>query len=205
MQDTHDRRIQLTIIAVLTVVFVQKVTGQVDDRLLAFAQGGDHHRHDVETEKEVPPEQSLLDHSGQVAVGGRHDADIHRNRLATAQADHHLFLQHPQKLGLQPQRHFGHLVEKHGSTLGCLQVSGFALGAGAGRGTGGVAEQFGLEETFRYGRAADFHHRLGGAGAVGVHQIHEDFLARARFTGDEDGGVHPRQAQRQFVQRMHLR
>jgi len=52
-----------------------------------------------------------------------------------------------------------------------------------------VTEQFAFEQPRRYGRAIDFDQRAFVAPAQGMDRAGDQFLARARLTADQNGGI----------------
>ncbi len=96
--------------------------------------------------------------------------------------------QDAQQAGLQLGGHIADLVEEQGAALGLLETAA-ALRLGAGEGAAFVAEQFGFEEVLGNRRRVDGDERLVGPRAVAVQGARDQFLAAARFAGDQHGGV----------------
>ena len=59
----------------------------------------------------------------QIAVRRHHNAHIHRDRLAAADALHLALLQHAQQLGLHRQRHIADLIEKQRAAMRLLELA----------------------------------------------------------------------------------
>ena len=84
----------------------------------------------------------------QVAVRGRDDPHVDRDRLAAAERPHRALLQHPQQLDLQGGRHVPDFVEQQRAAVGLLEQA-LVIGDGVGEGALHVAEQFRLEQAPR--------------------------------------------------------
>jgi hypothetical protein len=72
----------------------------------------------VEPVVEVLPEELLLHHLREVAVGRRDDAGVHGDLLRAADGTHLALLERAQELHLQRQRHLAHLVEEERAPVG---------------------------------------------------------------------------------------
>ncbi len=70
----------------------------------------------------------------QIAVGGRHYANVQNDRLARAHTLDFALLQHTQQFGLQPQRHFGNLVQQDRPAVRLLELASLRRN-GAGKRT----------------------------------------------------------------------
>src|ERR1700686_4987090 len=97
---------------------LHKMSEEQRDILAALAQRGDAQAENVKAKIKVAPEGALHDRLLQKAVGGGEDADIDGNTAGAADWANFFFLNGPQKLGLQVDRKFAHLVKKYGSTFG---------------------------------------------------------------------------------------
>jgi hypothetical protein len=89
-----------------------EVPDEQGDVLRTLPQSGDANREDVEPVVEVGPELLLVDHPGEVHVGGGHQTGICVNRAGTAEAFEFPFLEHAQQLGLQLERRLADLVQE---------------------------------------------------------------------------------------------
>jgi len=67
-------------------------------------------RHDLEPVEQILAEAPVGDGRFQVAVGGRQNARVDRERLAAAQAFDAFFLQQPEHLGLDGERHVADFI-----------------------------------------------------------------------------------------------
>ena len=79
-----------------------------------------------------------------------------------------------------------HLVEEQRAAVGCLEETRLGL-AGVGEGAALVAEQLGLEERLRNGRAVDVDERPPGAGAGPVDRPGQEPLAGPGLPADQEG------------------
>jgi hypothetical protein len=89
----------------------------------------------------------------EVAVGGRDDAHVHRQRRRAADALDLALLEGAQELRLEARVHLAHLVQEEGAARGLLEAPDTAA-VGAREGPLLVPEELALEE------------RLGDGGAV---------------------------------------
>ena len=124
----------------------------------------------------------------QLFVGGRHDADIHLQRLGAADPFEGLFFERAQDLGLQRQRHVANFVEKQRPVVRQLEASGLAR-IRAGKRALFVAEQFGFEQSLGNGGAVDGDKRAVGSGAERVQCARVQLLAGAAFAEQQHGGI----------------
>ncbi|MDT4861076.1 hypothetical protein FQZ97_956670 [compost metagenome] len=110
-----------------------------------FAQRGQGEVHHLQAEIQVFAEAAGGHFVGQAAVGGGHDAQVHRHQLLTAhRADLQVF-NGAQQRGLDGQRQVGDLVQKQGAALRVVEQP-VARSGGAGEGPPSVAEQLALDE-----------------------------------------------------------
>ena len=79
---------------------------------------------DAEAEEEVLAEAAALDVLAEVAVGGRDDARVERDRsrVPPTRVDA-LLLEHAQQLDLHLERHVADLVEQERAALGQLELA----------------------------------------------------------------------------------
>jgi hypothetical protein len=87
--------------------------------LAALAQWRDAQADHIQTVIEILAKTALLDHGGQLAVGGSEDADVDGNTVRRTHGPDLLLLQSAQQLRLQVEGQFSDFVEKDGSALGC--------------------------------------------------------------------------------------
>ena len=85
-------------------------------------------------------------------MGCGDQAHVDLLRLHRANPADLAFLQHAQQARLGFQWQFANFIEEQGATVGGFHQAGTA-GAGAGEGAFLMAEQFGLDQGFRDGRA----------------------------------------------------
>ena len=93
-------------------------------------------------------------------------------------------MQHAQQLDLQGRCQLTDLVEKQRAAIGLLETAA-AQAVGAGEGALLVAEQFGFEQFGRDRRGVERDKRLAGTRTVLVQRARHQFLAGARFAGDQ--------------------
>ena len=134
----------------------QKGLGDLDHVVTALAQRRQLQGDDVQAVIEVFAKLAGLGQGLEVAVSGSDQAHVDLLRLHRADPTNLAFLQHAQQSRLGFQRQFADFVEEQGAAVGRFHQAG-TPGAGAGEGAFLVAEQLGLDQGFRNGRAV---HRL---------------------------------------------
>lgn len=92
--------------------FKGKRLDQQRDIVRTLAQRRQMDRKDVQTIVEIAAELAIGDHLPEIAVGGGDQPDIGADQLVAAETFKLLFLQNPQQLRLQLQRHVAHFIEK---------------------------------------------------------------------------------------------
>src|SRR6185503_19108424 len=142
---------------------------------------------DIQAIEKIFTESAVLDGFRQVAVGGGDDADVHLNRLGAADAVDLPLLDGAQQLGLEARVHFADFVQQQGATGGFLELADAARD-GAGKGALLMAEQFRFQQVLGNGGAVHGNEGLVGALRLAVDIAGENFLTRAAFAGDQDGG-----------------
>jgi len=181
---------------------LEEIFGEKTDVLLAAAQRREVEADDVEPVKKILAEL-FFGHLGlEVFVCRGDDAHIGLDGLVAADAGERPVLQHAQEFALDGERHVADLVEKEGAAVALLEPAD-TLGAGPGEGTFFVTEEFAFEEIFRNGRAIDGKERTVVPRAVLVDGPGDEFLPRAAFAGDHDGGIAVRNAPDHFENLLH--
>ncbi|GFF09159.1 hypothetical protein SM139_4196, partial [Stenotrophomonas maltophilia] len=159
--------------------------GQFGQVLAAFAQWRHLQFDHVDAVVQVVAEAPVLDQLGQVLVGGREDADIHRLLVGRAHRAHRLFLDRAQQLHLHLQRQFSHFVQEQGAAVRSLEQAGL-VGVRAAETALAMAEEFALHQLAGNGTAVDRHERAGRARALGMDGACNQLLADARLAEDVD-------------------
>ena len=140
---------------------------------------------------QVGTEPPRLHRGLEIDVGRRHDPHVHRNRRVPAEPLDRAFLQEAQQARLALERHVADFVEKQRAAVRGLDPADLAL-VRARECTALVAEQFGLQQRRRNGRAVHGDEGRVGAQRLLVDRRRRQLLAGAGFAGDEDGGVRVR-------------
>ena len=96
--------------------------------------------------------------------------------------------ENPEQLGLQFQRNVAHLVQEKRPLVRQLKPAKL-LADRPGECAFLVAEQLALQQPGGDRRAIQFHERAALARAQVMHRPGNEFLARAGFPADQDGGV----------------
>src|SRR5262249_47601904 len=167
---------------------VREMADEPGDVVAALAQGGQAEGEHVEAVIEVAAELAIGDHRRQVAVSGRHQADIDSNGPGAAEALELLLLQDAEQLGLQLRGDVADLVEEQRPLVGQLEAADL-LGDGAGEGALLVAEQLALQEAGGDGGAVELDEGAVAARAEVVQGAGDQLLAGAGLAADEDGGA----------------
>ena len=126
---------------------------------------------------------------GQVGVAGGHYPHVHRHLLDAPHRADDVFLEHPQQLGLEAHVHLGDLIQEEGAAGGGLEQAHLAAPLGAGKGTLGVAEEFGFQHIGVEVGAVDGHKDPVPAGAGVVDGLGVQLLAGAALALQQHGGV----------------
>ena len=145
----------------------------------------------AQAEVQVLPEAAARDIVGQVAVGGRHQADVARARRPAAHRRELAGFQGTQEPRLHAERHLGHFIEEQRAVVGAAKDA-FVVGHRAGERAARVAEQFALEHAFAHGAAVEADERSGGAARIVVDGARHQFLAGAALAEDQDIDVERR-------------
>ena len=120
----------------------------------------------------------------------RDDAHVRPDlRLAAADGQHFLPLEHAEQLHLHRQRDVGEFVEEHGAAVGEREQARRAACSAPVNAPSDVAEQFALDEVRVQRRDVDGQERLAAPRAVGVDRAGDEFLAGAALAGDEHARV----------------
>src|SRR6266540_763797 len=167
-------------------VALDEKANQLRDVLGPLAERGQRDSDDAQAVEQVFAEILVLDSRFEIAVGGRQDADVHRDVLSGAQALDGPFLKYAQKLGLSAGIEVADFVEKQRAALGLLEAADTAR-LRAGEGAAFVAEQFALQQRFRDGGAVDGDEGRLRPVAVLVDGAGDEFLAGACRAADEHG------------------
>src|SRR5262245_16759860 len=144
-------------------------------------------RHDVQPVEEVLAEAAVAYRRAQVAVRGRDEASVDRDRARPAHAVEARLLERAQELRLGRERHLADLVEEERAAVRELEAAGLARRRARERALL-VAEQLALEERLGNRRTVDLDEGPARAAAARVQRARDDLLARAALAGHERGG-----------------
>jgi dipeptidyl aminopeptidase/acylaminoacyl peptidase len=121
-----------------------------EDVRATLAQRWQRDLDDVEAIVEILTEAPLGDAGLEVAVRGRHDANVDVDLAIAADGPHLALLQHAQELGLERERHLADLVEEERALLGLDEEAGARVLRVRERATR-VPEELALEEVLGQG------------------------------------------------------
>ena len=103
--------------------------------------------HDVQAVEKIFAKRAFFHAVRKVAVGGRDDANVDRNGLASTDAIDFAFLNHAKEFGLEANIHLRNLIEKDRSAVGELEFAGLARDS-ASESTALIAKEFDSREGF---------------------------------------------------------
>ena len=138
--------------------------------------------------KKVLAETTLLDPHFQVLVGRRDHADVGLDRVVAADPIEMPVAQHAQQSRLEVERHVADFVEEERAALGLLEAAA-AHGLRAGKCAALMAKEFAFEKILWNRRGVDCDEGPIGARRMLVQRTRDQFLARARFAGDQHGDI----------------
>ena len=158
------------------------------DVVRPLAQGRQLQRQHVEPVQQVLAERALGHGPLQVAVAGRDQADVDRDRACAADAVDLALLDRAQELGLQARLHLADLVQEQRAATGLLEPPDPPR-HGAGERALLVAEQLGFEQMVGDRGAVDRDERALRAPAVAVQKARDHLLAGPALAGDQHAGL----------------
>ncbi len=131
----------------------QHGSGQFRQVLAALAQWRHLQLDHVDAVVQIVAEAPVLDQLGQVLVGGREDAYVHRLFVGRTDRAHRLFLDGAQQFHLHLQR-LGHFVQEQGAAVRGLEQAGL-VGMRAAEAAFAVTEEFAFHQLAGNGAAVD--------------------------------------------------
>ena len=153
--------------------------------LAPLPQGRYRDGDDVQPVIKIGAESAFFDHAKQRRIGRRDYTHVDTRGANVTQTLELPFLQHPQQLGLESQRHLANLVQEQRSALGDLELSW--LGRRCPRECAfDVSEEFTLQQVLGQSRTVHSDERPGAAVADTMNEACEQFLAGATFSFDQD-------------------
>src|SRR6202049_3107472 len=135
---------------------LREMADQHGNILLPFAQWGNEDREHVQPVVKIGTKFLLIDHSLQIAVGGRDQAGIGAQGPRTSQALELSLLQNAQQFGLKLERNLANLVQKNRPPVRQLKATD-SLSHSPGESTFFVTEHLTLEQAHGNGRAVQLH------------------------------------------------
>ncbi len=121
-------------------------------------------------------------------MGRGDDAHIERYGLGGADGSHLFFLQYPQQLALQHERHVADLVQED-CAAHCRLEQSFVVADRPGECAFDMAKQLGFEQLLGNGRAIDRHERPLRPRAGIVYRMGKKFLAGSALSADQDARI----------------
>ena len=154
----------------------------------ALAQRRHLEREDGESIVEVAAEAALCNCLEEIAVRGRDDTHVGRQRDRAADPFELALLEHAQQEHLRLHGQLADLVEEEGSAGRELEAAAPPLQRPR-EGASLVAEQLRRDQRLRNRGAVDAHERAVGAARPGVDGARQQLLARSGLAGHEHGGL----------------
>ncbi|HEY4056179.1 MAG TPA: hypothetical protein VGM39_06195 [Kofleriaceae bacterium] len=139
---------------------------------------------DVDAIVEIAAESTDAHIGREVAVGRGDHADIDAFGDIRTHASHFTFLQRAQQFDLERRGQLAYLIEEQCTSIGFLEEARF-VGGCSGERAAYVAEQFGLEQRFRYGAAVDGDERFLAARTAIVNEARDELFAGSTLARDE--------------------
>src|ERR1700733_10134952 len=163
----------------------QEVIDEEGKVVNALAQGWQLNRQDAQAIIEFLAE--LLTKRGrfEIAIASGKNAHVDVDFIGTADSTDLMILKDAQQFGLQADLHFPNFIQKKGAALSQLEAAGAPL-ISAREGASFVPEQFAFDQGLGDSSAVERNEGTFTAAGKIVNGASDDFLARARFTGDEN-------------------
>src|SRR5579872_1558246 len=171
--------------------FLQKVSGQQQHIVPAFAQGRNRHRHSRNPEIQILAKELLLRQLLQIPIRRHHDTHIHFHSLCPAHAIEFPFLQHPQKLRLDRQRQLADFVQKERPAMRQVQLAHFAR-TRTGKRSALMTKQLVLHQSFRNRRAVQRYKGLLAPLRKVVHGTRKQLFARSALSQEQNSRIRRR-------------
>ena len=137
----------------------------------------------IQVAAQLPPRHRLLRH----LVGGRQHPHVHRNLRLAPQPPHPRVLQHPQQLGLRPDRHLPNLIQQQRAPVRQLEAPRPPLHRSRKRPLL-VPENLALHQRLGNGRAVHRHKGLGPPRTQLMDGARRQLLPRAALPDDQHRG-----------------
>ena len=144
--------------------------------------------HRVDPVEEILPERAFLHLLAQIHIRGADKADVHIAWLGVADPRDRPVLENPQKLRLKVKRNVPDLVQKQGSALGQLDLSGL-VGIGVRERSLDVSEELALEKGLRNRSGIHADHRAVPPLGMIVYLSGQKILTRSVLAGDQYRGI----------------
>ena len=125
---------------------------------------------------------------GEVQVGGGNHPHVGLFNLRGTYLDIFSILKHAQEHGLRFLRQLAYFVQEEGAAVSLFEIA-FSACDRAGERTFFVAEEFGIDGSYRNSSAVDRKKRTRLAAARVVDDARDDILSDSALAGDEHGKV----------------
>ena len=149
--------------------------------LLALIQRREFKAHNIEAVEEILSEHFFCNSLFQIPVCRRNNTYINRHRDRAPHGSDLLFLQYPEQLNLEMQRHVTNLIKKQRALVGRLKKAEITF-CGTCKSRLGMSEQLGLKQCFRDGSTVNRYKRAIPATAGPMNSNGQEFLARTAFS-----------------------
>src|SRR6266481_2602685 len=169
-------------------VTINEVLDQQGNVFSSFSQCRNFNRKDVEPVKQVVPEHTRSDGSLQIAVRSGNHPDISSDRPSSTNTFEFMFLQNTQESDLCLGRKLSDFIEEDRASFGQLKAPQTPLSRPR-EGALLMAEQFRCDQVAWNCGAVNTDKRSRGTLRAFVDGTCDQFFARPRFAGDQNGGV----------------
>src|SRR5260370_36783400 len=169
-------------------IAIDEVLNEHWNVFLAFSQRRHLNRENVEPVKEVTPKCVFRDRRLQITVRGSNHANISSDRSSSTDTFEFMFLQNTQESDLRLGRKLSDFIEEDGASFGQLKAPQAPLSC-PGEGPLLMAEQFRRDQVAWNCGAVNTGQRSRGTLRAFVDGTCDQFFARPRFAGDQNGGV----------------
>ncbi len=188
--------------AVLCVESGQEGLGQGRDGFRPFAKRRYVKLYHVQPIVKILSEVAILQGAFEITVGGRNDADIRADQLASADPCEPEILQDMQELGLKQARHLANLIQAQSSATREFEPARLPA-VGTRKGPFFVTKQLGLEQLGRKRRTVHQNERPRASFRHGVNGARNHVLPYPALTSNQYGRVGASDQADHVHQRLH--
>jgi hypothetical protein len=164
---------------------LEEYVDQLRDVFFALTKRRDPQGHNREPVVKVFTKGGVLNHGGEVTVGGGDDADVDVDGSSGADLGEVSFLENAKELDLNFQGELTDFVKEEGSTIGRFDDARLA-GQSSGKGAANMAEEFRFDEIRRNSTAVDGDEGAVATAAIVMNRPSDKLLAGTGFALNEN-------------------